>query len=100
MVAVRRLSGPVVATTGPPKSPFLSRHTLCVFEGILAMSNTTTPDNDHVPKHVHRDEYEHLESLDHLGLIRDTEEPMTPVDRLFAPQEEPGKPKPHQQKIL
>ena len=57
-------------------------------------------DHDDAPKPAHRDEYVHLESLDHLGLVRDTQEPLTPVDRLFNPKEGPGHPKHNQREIL
>ncbi len=66
------------------------------------MATTTVDDhkNDRAPRPVHRDEFEHVESLDHLGLVRDIQEPLTPVDRLFNPKEDSGHPKPHQREII
>lgn len=45
------------------------------------------------PKHKHRDEFEHLETLEHLGLVRDLEETLTPIDMLFNAQEAASKSK-------
>jgi len=60
----------------------------------MATTTDHDPKNDHPaePKHKHRDEYEHLETLDHLGLVRDLEETLTPIDLLFNSKETP-KPK-------
>jgi len=55
------------------------------------MATTTIHENKDgqavTPKHKHRDEFEHLETLDHLGLIRDLEETLTPIDLLFNAKE-------------
>jgi len=36
------------------------------------------------PKHVHRDDYTHLKSIDQLGLLRDGSDEKGPVDALFT----------------
>ncbi len=36
------------------------------------------------PKHLHRHDETHLESLDQLGLIRDESDQKTPVEALFT----------------
>ncbi len=58
---------------------------------------TVTPaqntDRETAIKASHRDEYTHLESLDHLGLVHDRKKNLSPVESLFAGKEGPVRPR-------
>jgi hypothetical protein len=45
------------------------------------------------PTPAPRDDYSNLDSLDHLGLVRDLEDKLTPIDALFNPKAAAPKPK-------
>jgi hypothetical protein len=68
------------------------------------MATTTVRDHaDHqagAPKHHHRDDYQHLETLDHLALLHDPKDKLTPIDVLFNAKEASAKPKGEPRKFL
>lgn len=61
----------------------------------MATTTAHDPKNDPKsdPKPKHRDDYQHLETLDQLGLVRDLEDKLTPIDALFNAKEASPKPK-------
>jgi hypothetical protein len=72
------------------------------------MSTTTTHDakdetgasKAHRHHHHHRDDYRHLETLDHFGLVHDKDDHLTPVDALFNIKESSPKPKHEPREVL
>ena len=67
------------------------------------MATTTTDDRKDgkdAPKAHHRDDYQHLESLDHLGLVHDKHDHLTPIDVLFNAKESSPKPRREPREVL
>jgi hypothetical protein len=52
------------------------------------------------PKDHHRDDYQHLETLDQLGLIHDKDDHLTPIDTLFNTKECSPKPSREPREVL
>ena len=58
-------------------------------------------DDQATPKpHHHRDDYQHLETLDQLGLVHDKDDHLTPIDVLFNAKESAPKPKHEPREVL
>ena len=57
-------------------------------------------DEKDAPKAKHRDDYVHLETIDHLGLVHDKNDHLTPIDVLFNTKESSAKPKREPREVL
>ncbi len=49
---------------------------------------------------LHRDDYKHLETIDHLGLVHDRNDHLTPLDVLFDPKQSSARPRPVPREVL
>ena len=67
------------------------------------MSTTTIHENKDekaIPAQKRRDDYQHLETPAHLGLVHDKDDRLTPIDALFNAKEASSKPKTAPREVL